>query len=396
MTISAARSGEAPRPLERARSIRETVLAQAAETERLRTLPAATVEALWNSGLMQFMNPPAAGGMEPAFTELIDVWQELAWQDASVGWIGIANFPSSAFAAAYLPDSGFEEVFTANGNRVTMGGQFFPNGQGTVVDGGYRISGSWNFGSGVGHSEYVVGGFIPFADGQMAMAANGLPEMLVALFPRHQVEFTDGWHVTGLRGTGSFDYNVKDVFVPARRVFPLFTREPRRGGALFKLGVMPLTAAGHAAWALGVARSALDDVTALAIEKTRMGEASTLAHKMTFQRNLAHHEGMWRAARLLVAETGARVGEQIEAGAELTVGMRADMRLAATYATEASREVVQFAHLAAGTTAIREGSRLERAFRDMYTGTQHAFISEKIYTDVAKLLLGLEEDNFAL
>jgi len=184
--------------------------------------------------------------------------------------------------------------------------------------------------------------------------------------------------------------------VPARRVFPLFTREPRRGGALFKLGVMPLTAAGHAAWALGVARSALDDVTALAIEKTRMGEASTLAHKMTFQRNLAHHEGMWRAARLLVAETGARVGEQIEAGAELTVGMRADMRLAATYATEASREVVQFAHLAAGTAAIREGSRLERAFRDMYTGTQHAFISEKIYTDVAKLLLGLEEDNFAL
>ena len=184
--------------------------------------------------------------------------------------------------------------------------------------------------------------------------------------------------------------------MPARRVFPLFTREPRRGGALFKLGVMPLTAAGHAAWALGVARSALDDVTALAIEKTRMGEASTLAHKMTFQRNLAHHEGMWRAARLLVAETGARVGEQIEAGAELTVGMRADMRLAATYATEASREVVQFAHLAAGTTAIREGSRLERAFRDMYTGTQHAFISEKTYTDVAKLLLGLEEDNFAL
>jgi len=383
-------------PVEMARSVRGTVEAQADEAERLRTLPPLVVEALWESGLMQFMNPPAAGGMEPSFTDLIDVWQELAWQDASVGWVGIANFPSSAFAAAYLPDAGFEEVFTANHNRVTMGGQFFPNGKGEAVDGGYRISGSWNFGSGVGHSEYVVGGFLPFRDGEMVMAANGLPEMLVALFPRHQVELTDGWHVTGLRATGSFDYNVKDVFVPARRTFPLFTRDVRRGGPLFKLGVMPLTAAGHAAWALGVSRSALDDVTALAVAKTRMGESSNLANKMTFQRNLAHHEGMWRAARQLVADTCARVGEQIAAGVELTVAMRADMRLAATYATEASREVVQFAHLAAGTTAIREGSRLERAFRDMYTGTQHAFISEKIYTDIAKLLLGLEEDNFAL
>lgn len=391
-----AASAGRPDPLAMARSVRDTVIARAAEAERLRTLPAETVAALWSSGLMQFMNPPAAGGMEPTIAEMIDVWQELAWQDASVGWIGIANFPSSAFAAAYLPDAGFEEVFTANDNRVTMGGQFFPNGQGTAVDGGYLISGSWNFGSGVGHSEYVVGGFLPFADGEMVMADNGLPEMLVALFPRDQVELTDGWHVTGLRGTGSFDYRVQDVFVPARRVFRLFTRAPKRGGSLFKLGVMPLTAAGHASWALGVSRSALDDVTALASEKTRMGEPSKLAEKMTFQRNLAHHEAMWRAARLLVVDTCAWVAARVEEGAELTAAMRADMRLAATYATEASREIVHFAHLAAGTTAIREGSRLERAFRDMYTGTQHAFISEKVYVDVAKLLLGLETDNIAL
>jgi alkylation response protein AidB-like acyl-CoA dehydrogenase len=345
---------------------------------------------------MQFMNPPEACGREPTFLEMIDVWQELAWQDASVGWVGIANFPSTAFAAAYLPDAGFEEVFTANDNRITMGGQYFPNGQGLSVDGGYEITGAWNFGSGTGHSEYVAAGFMPFEDGQPVMEDSGLPRMLVALFPRAEVTFTDGWHVTGLKGTGSFDYNVKDVFVPEYRTFPLFTREPKRGGALFKLGVMPLTGAGHASWALGVARSALDDVIELAVTKTRMGDPSSLAEKTTFQRNLAHHEGMWRAARLLVAQTCTDVGERITAGEDLTVQMRADIRLAANFATEASREVVQFVHLAAGTTAIREGSRLERAFRDMYTGTQHAFISERIYTEVAKLHLGLEEDNFSL
>ena len=172
--------------------------------------------------------------------------------------------------------------------------------------------------------------------------------------------------------------------------------EPERGGPLFKLGVMPVTGAGHASWALGVARSALDDVVELAATKTRMGDASSLAEKMTFQRNLAHHEGMWRAARLLVAQTCADVGEPAPAGQGLTVKMRADTRLAPHGATEASREVVPFVHRAAGPTAIREGSRLERAFRDMYTGTQHAFISERIYTEIARLQLGLEEDNFSL
>ncbi|NIP89221.1 MAG: acyl-CoA dehydrogenase, partial [Gammaproteobacteria bacterium] len=72
------------------------------------------------------------------------------------------------------------------------------------------------------------------------MADNGLPEMLIAVFARDDVEFTDGWHVTGLKGTGSFDYNVQDAFVAEHRVFPLFTREPRRGGTLFELGLMPI------------------------------------------------------------------------------------------------------------------------------------------------------------
>jgi alkylation response protein AidB-like acyl-CoA dehydrogenase len=234
-------------------------------------------------------------------------------------------------------------------------------------------------------------------DGQMQMADNGLPVMLVAVFPREQICFTDGWFVQGLKGTGSFDYNMQDVFVPDARVFPLFTREPLRGAATaYRFGVMPITAGGHAAWALGVARSALDDVRELAQSKIRMGDMTTLAHKPTFQRGLAHHEGMWRAARALVMDTFGRLEDSVEAGADVTPAMRAEMRVASTYATEACREVVQWAHLAAGTTAIREGSRLERAFRDMYTGTQHAFIGEKTYTDAAQVMLGLIPDSPAL
>jgi alkylation response protein AidB-like acyl-CoA dehydrogenase len=137
----------------------------------------------------------------------------------------------------------------------------------------------------------------------------------------------------------------------------------------------------------------LDDVAELALTKARMSDMDTLANRQTFQRNLAHHTGMWRAARAGVVETFGRVEAEVAAGAELTPTMRADMRVAATYATEASREVGQWAHLAAGTTAIRDGSRLERAFRDLYTGTQHAFISEKTYIDSAQIWLGLVDDS---
>lgn len=378
------------------RSIETVVLEAADEAEAQRTLPPRVVDALWSSGLMQWMNPAVAAGQEPPMSEMLATWKELARLDASVGWIGIANFPSSAFAASFLPDEGFDEVFVQNDFRVTLGGQYAPNGVGEVCDGGYRLSGEWNFGSGTGHAEYVVGGFIPFRSGEMIVDDSGMPDLLIAVMPRSDVTFTDNWDVTGLRGTGSYDYNVADLFVPDHRVYQLFATEPLRGGPLYSMGILPITAAGHAAWALGVARGALDDIVALAGEKTRMGDETSVAHKLTFQRDLAHHEAMWRAADAAVAAVYADAVRTIESGGALTPTRRADLRLSATYATECAKEIVHFVHLAAGTTAIRSGSRLERSFRDIYTGSQHAFINEKTYTDSAKIMLGLLEDSMSV
>ena len=373
-----------------ARSLREISQIEAAASESQRTMSAPLVDALWDSGLLSFLNTPEAGGCEPTFTEVIETWIEMAIQDGALGWIGIANMPSAMAASAYLPEEGFQELFGNPLDRVTVGGQFFPNGSGESTGDGYMLSGSWNFGSGTAHSKYIACGFFPVIDGE---AIFELTEIRAALVPREQVQFTDGWHVQGLRGTGSYDYAVTEVFVPESRCFPLFTRQPERGGSpLFRMGLMPITAAGHAAWALGVSKSMLDDVADLALKKARMSDMQTLALRNTFQRNLAHFTGMWRAARAGVIETFGSAERAVAAGEELTPRMRADMRVAATYATEASREVGQWAHLAAGTTAIRDGSRMERAFRDLYTGTQHAFISEKTYIDAAQIWLGLEED----
>jgi alkylation response protein AidB-like acyl-CoA dehydrogenase len=377
-----------------ARGMRDLVRAEAAESERVRTLTPAIVDEMWASGLMSSFNPAAAGGVEPSFTEMIETWIEMAWQDGSFGWIGIANLPSSFAAATYLPDEGFAEVFTAHSNRVTIGGQFFPNGQGTAVDGGYLLNGSWSFGSGIGHSEYVAAGFLPMDNGEMRWISEGLPEMQVAVLPRDQISFNDGWYVQGLKGTGSYDYSVQDVFVPQSRTFELFTRQPYRGASpATRMGLMPVTAAGHASWALGVSKSMLDDVQELAATKFRMSDMASLASRPTFQKGLAHHRAGWRAARLLVLDAFTTAEAAVAAGEELTPALRADMRVAAIYATDTARGCAEWAHLVAGTSSIREGSRLERAFRDIYTGTQHAFISEKVAIDAAQIWLGIIEDQ---
>ncbi|WP_082164295.1 acyl-CoA dehydrogenase family protein [Mycolicibacterium obuense] len=377
--------------------MRELVREQAAASESQRTLSRSVVDTMWSTGLMSAFNPAPAGGVEPSFAQMIETWIEMAWQDGSFGWVGIANLPSSFAAAAYLPDDGFAEVFTAHDNHVTMGGQFFPNGQGVAVDGGYRLTGSWSFGSGTGHAEYVAAGFLPMVDGEMQWISEGVPDMRVAIVPRADVAFQDGWHVQGLKATGSYDYAIDDVFVPHARTFALFTQEPLRGASpATRMGMMPVTAAGHAAWALGVAKSMLDDVAELAATKYRMSDMAALATRPTFQKGLARHVAAWRAARLLVLDAFGTAEAAVAAGDELTPTMRADMRVAAVHATDTARECAEWAHLAAGTTAIREGSRLERAFRDIYTGTQHAFISEKVAIDAAQVWLGIVEDQFGL
>ena len=377
--------------------MRDLVRSEAEESERLRTLTPAIVNEMWSSGLMSSFNPVVAGGVEPSFHDMIETWIEMAWQDGSFGWIGIANLPSAFAAAAYLPDEGFAELFTKNDNHIAIGGQFFPNGQGAVVDGGYRLTGTWNFGSGTGHSAYIAAGFMPMDDGQMRWVSEGVPELRVAFLPRDEITFTDGWFVQGLKGTGSYDYNAQDVFIPSYRTMELFTREPLRGtSAATRMGLMPVTAAGHASWALGVAKSMLDDVEELAATKVRMSDMATLASRPTFQKGLAHHVAAWRAARLLVLDAFTAAEASVAEGNDLTPRMRADMRVSAVYATDTARACVEWAHLAAGTTSIREGSRLERAFRDMYTGTQHAFISEKVAIDVAQIWLGITEDQYGL
>jgi alkylation response protein AidB-like acyl-CoA dehydrogenase len=388
-----------PSLLDRARSLSSILSADAERAERERTLPASSVKAAAEAGLFRFVLPRELGGEEPDFATAIAVWEEAARADGSAGWTLMANGSGSAAAAAYLSDAAVRAVFGED-PAACVGGQFAPRGTGVRKGDGYRVTGSYSFGSGTAHARYVSAGFIPLENGAPVMLANGLPDMRVAFVPREHVEFTDGWHVMGLRGTGSYDYEVRGVHVPEGFTFPLLGKEPRRGGetfrAIFRLGMMPLTAAGHAAFALGVGRRALDEIHVIASTRQRMGDPTALAGRITFQRDYARAEAKLRAARLLVLDAFATLLAASRRGEPGTPAERALVRAATTLATEAAKEACDFAHEKAGTVAIRDGSAIERCFRDMHTGTQHAFIGEKTWTDVADILLGNVADNPAL
>jgi alkylation response protein AidB-like acyl-CoA dehydrogenase len=373
--------------------------ANAARAEQARTLPPDSVKALAEAGLFRFVLPRELGGEEADFETAIAVWEETARADGSAGWTLMANGSAAAAAAAFLSDEAVETIF-GDDPAATVGGQFAPRGTATRAPGGWRVTGSYAFGSGTAHAGYVAAGFIPLEEGQPRMAESGLPEMHVGFVPHARVRFTDGWHVMGLRGTGSYDYEVEELLVPEGWSYLLFGKEPRRGGetfrAIFRMGMMPLTGAGHAAFALGLGRRALDEVHDLAATRQRMGDPTPLGGRLTFQKGYVRAESKLRAARLLVLDTFGDALETSRRGDPVTPRQRALLRAAANLATEAAKEAADFAHERAGTVAVRHGSPLERLFRDVHTGTQHAFIGEKVWTDSAEVLLGNVDDVVSL
>jgi alkylation response protein AidB-like acyl-CoA dehydrogenase len=376
---------------ERAREIAPLLEARAAQAERERTLPAETVAALAKAGVFRACLPPALGGEAAEFAECIEAFEAVSRADGSAGWTAMANATAAGAVAHFLPFEAARSIF-GDDPAATVGGQFAPRGTGVRDAGGWHVTGSYSFGSGTAHSGFVAAGFVPLEDGKPILEPNGLPRMLAAIVPRARVAFLDNWHVMGLRGTGSYDYELRGVHVPDDFAFRLFEDRPRHESAVYRMGMMPITAAGHAAWALGVGRRALDEVRGMAHEKTRMGHATPLAGRMTFQRGLAAAEAKLRAARLYVFDAFGAALATSRRGDPVGIEQRAQLRLATCHATDVAREVADFAHDAAGTVAIRDGSPLQRAFLDAHTGSLHAFINERVAIECAEVMLGLRSE----
>ncbi len=364
-------------PLETARELFDLVdrNARAAGSE---PVPQATVDALADAGMHALMTPEAVGGGEASIVDAIDAFAEIARADGSAGWCLMANAVTIAFFGTWAPDD-FAKTLFADGVPLAAG-QFAPNGIATPDGDGYRITGDYHFGSGVRHSAWIGAGV-------MTNPPEGTDaQMLFALMPAADVQFTGNWDVLGLQSTASWDYSVNDVWVSSSATFDFFAPVRRRGGPVYELGVMGLTSAGHAAFAIGVVRRALDELTAIARAKQRMGASTGLRDSERFLIELANLESRAQSAAAWVRERFAAAERTaIETGAADPKEV-ALARQATVHATQDGADVVRRAYLLAGTDALRDGP-LQTCFRDIHAGSQHFFAGDMAGIELGRLLL---------
>jgi alkylation response protein AidB-like acyl-CoA dehydrogenase len=371
--------------MDQVRALRAEIEASAREHEQASELGAALREALEASDILRLMAPREVGGLEAPPPLLIDVLRELSYIDGSTGWYCGAVMTAGAVAGGYLGPRAVDAIFGGRG-KARAAGQAAPQGKAERVGDGYRISGTYSFGSGSPSADWLVGGYVLHKDGAPALDAAGQPQMLIALAPRSKVEFLGNWDVLGLRGTGSYDFRVAEQVVHEDFAFAPATAEPRRGGALYRMGFMAIPCLTHASIAAGIGRRALDEWAAYASAKARppRGYANELH---TVQRDLACAHGDLRAAEAYVRATFDALYDAAGRGA-VTDALRLDGRLCASHVTRVATEAAQTAFSACTTTALRNGSMLQRCFRDMQAAVAHFMTGEQSLIDAGAVLAG--------
>ena len=267
----------------------------------------------------------------------------------------------------------------------------------TVVDGGYRVTGTWQFASGSRQANWLGGlCLVCDPDGSVRTNPNGRPQTRTLLFPKSSAVITDTWHVVGLRGTGSDQYAVTDLFVPAGRAIERGRGGWREPGPLYRLSTVYLHAVAFGAVALGIARASLDAFVDLARHKkpARGNFGQALRENGAVQARIGLAEAQLRAARAYLLEAARAGYAEAKAMSEGTVGeeSRIDMRAASTLAIAMSEDVVDLAYRMAGSTAIFDAQPFERRFRDMHAVTQQIQGHLSNYETIGQYRLGLPFD----
>ncbi len=368
-------------------SIAPILAEHAALSEKLGRLDAPTVEAMRTTRLLRIACPRELGGLEVDPVTQLEVLEALARIDASASWgLGILA-GSAAIAGAFLPAASARRVYAKGFSP--MAGMVGPNGQGDPVKGGYRVKGRWAFGSGIHHADWAIAG--TFVQGQPPPAG-----IRLIVVPRDQVVIHDNWQVAGLKGSGSCDYSIEDVFVPEEMTFSLMDLiqgNAVTGGAAVRLGLPALVAPFHIGIALGIARRALDEITTQAIEKGRGFPPSPLQTHPHFQLALGKAEVELASARALAIQVMSGLYDEAEAGRLPPPTRQAEARAAATYITEVAQRVTTVAFQSAGGGALFDTNPLQRCFRDIYAAGQHFVMSQTSYRALGQFKLGQPDAN---
>ena len=361
------------------------------EIEAGRRLPAALLAAMHEARLFKMYVPAEVGGLETDPVTSMRVVEAIAEEDGAAAWALMIGSTYGIFAAFLAADAAVG-IFGAP--DAVVAGALRPAGVARAVEGGFVVTGRWSFASGIDHCTWWNGGCIIYDGDTPRRNANGALETVLAFFPATAGEMIDTWETGGLRGTGSHDYAVTELFVPDSHVMS-FAAEPRAHGSLYRLPTQALLDNAMAAIPLGIARGAIDTLVVLAggERPTASSSPAPLAERVPIQADVGRAEAQCRAARAFLYQSVEESWEAVQAGRTLSVKELALLRLARTHATQAAVVAVDLMYTAGGGSAVYVRNRLERAFRDIHTVTQHASMAPGNYAVSGRILLGLAPDR---
>lgn len=350
------------------------------------------MEAMHAAQLFRAALPQSIGGGEAPPLTLMEMTEAIATADASTAWC-LGQALGCCWAAAYTAPEVAQEMFSP-ANAVLAWGPPDPKSKAIKVDGGYRVTGEWRFGSGSRNATWVGGHSMVYEDeNTQARDAGGRPVMRTMLMPIDQVRTIDVWQVMGLRGTGSDNYAADDLFVPeAFTTWRDSQPDRRESGPLYSIPLLTIYGMVFSGLALGIARSALDDFIELAKVKGSHG-GPKLRENAVIQAGVATANARILSSRIFLKEMISEHWEVLCAGEEPSLDLRARLRLAITYAMNQAREAVNFSFQAAGTNAIFEENPFERRMRDIHTVSAQGQSHVSNFEPVGQAFLGLEPEG---
>ncbi|MDL5155624.1 acyl-CoA dehydrogenase family protein [Actinomycetospora termitidis] len=364
--------------LSAARDLAGLVTARAEQGEKDGAVPDDVVGALSDAGLLHLLVASELGGSGLEIDAFGEVAEEIGRADASTGWCYIANAVVTGLVAGHLDDEGASALFARDG-RAVAAGMLTPRGTVTAVDGGLRVGGEYSFASGSRHAQWIG------AAGLLASAER--PTSRVFLLPRADVEFRGNWAVLGLRATHSVDYTVPPRFVRSAFTFDPASCRPARGQVSLRLGTVALSAAGHAAVALGTARRALEEIVRIVGAGKVRPPMPPLRDQSGFRTDFAELDGRYRAARARHHEVLRDAVAAAASPEPVPEVVTQRIRQTATITVDTCLHVVSRCFEWSGSTGLRDPHPLQRCLRDMYAQKQHVLVDANSLAPTAPALM---------
>ncbi|WP_166138028.1 3-hydroxy-9,10-secoandrosta-1,3,5(10)-triene-9,17-dione monooxygenase oxygenase subunit [Nocardioides ochotonae] len=358
--------------LDAVRDLLPTFRERADETERLRVVPEASVKELADTGFFRLLQPRRFDGFEADPVTFYAAVRDIASACGSTGWVSsvVGVHP---WQVALFTDEAQQAVWGSD-TSTRLSSSYAPTGKATRVDGGYRLSGRWSFSSGCDHCSWVLLGALVF-DGE-----GNVVDFKTFLVPRESYAIHDVWHTVGLRGTGSNDIAVDDVFVP--EAFTLSMGETGRchgpgqeqnTADLYKLPFHSVFTSTITTPIVGMARGAYDEHVAMQKKRVRasyVGEKASLDPfaAVRVARASSDIDATWALLMGNLREEMALVAR----GETIPLGLRLRVRRDQVIGTQRCIDAIDTLFEASGGRALAEGSYLQRAWRDAHAGRVHA------------------------